>query len=216
MGSDPTACDSGRVVIAMSTKIYEAYRTKLGVDIWSMIPQLRKKATEGAAECLRVLYEDVAKEADTSSERYQKTFASSNDERLARLTVAQEVIIREYKAQAASDIRSSFNLDVSLAIRHHEGRFYIIPHVDMSMRNALEFLKHNKKLEACPYWNNTDKPKNVTEKQWKTRGETWRAMFENWQDVLVLHVVDVGSFYMTDIGHRMMRERMAEMKAEAL
>ena len=199
----------------MSTKIYEAYRTKPGVDIWTMAPSLRKKAEAGAKECLRVLYEEVAKEVDTTTERYQKAMASSKDERLARLTVAQDVIRREYKAQAASDLRNSFNLDVSLAIRHHEGRFYIIPHVDMSMRNALEFLKHNKKLEAYPYWNNTDKPKHVTEKQWKLRGDTWRAMFENWQDVLVLHVVDVGSFYMTDIGHQIMRERMAEMKAAA-
>jgi hypothetical protein len=29
-------------------------------------------------------------------------------------------------------------------------------------------------------------------------------------------VVDVGSFYMTDIGWPMIRERIAEMKAEAL
>jgi hypothetical protein len=200
----------------MSTKIYEAYRTKLGVDIGSMVPHLRKKAEAGAKECLRILYEEVAKDVDTTTERFQKILASSKDDRLARLTIAQEVIGREYKAQAASDIRSSFNLDVSLAIRHHEGRFYIIPHVDTSMRNALEFLKHKKKLEAYPYWNNTDKPKNVTEKQWKLRGDTWRAMFENWQDVLVLHVVDVGSFYMTDIGWPMIRERIAEMKAEAL
>ncbi len=199
----------------MSTKIYEAYRTKLGGDSWTMIPKLRKKAEAGAKECLRILYEEVAKDVDTSSERYQKALASSKDERLARLTVAQEIIPREYKAQAASDIRSSFNLDVSLAIRQHEGRCYIIPHVDTSIRNALEFLKHNKKLDAYPYWNNTDKPKHVTEKQWNIRGETWRAMFANWQDVLVLHVVDVGSFYMNDIGWTMMRERMAEMRANA-
>ena len=199
----------------MSTKIYEAYRTKVGVDIWSILPSLRAQAEAGAKTCLRALYEVVTADVDTTTERYQKALTSSKDDRLARLTVAADVIGREYKAQASSSLRNPFNLDVALAIRHHEGRSYIIPHTDYTMSKALVFLGEHPALEEYAYWNSTDRDDDVSEEEWNKRGSTWDAMATNWQDVLTLHVVEPAMFYMVDAGMDMMRERMAEMKAAA-
>lgn len=196
----------------MSTKIYEAYRAKPETDIWSLVRDIRMRAQAPINQCLRNLYEAIAVDVDTSTERYSKALAHAKDERLARLTVAQDIITREYKAQAGSAQRNLFHLDVSVAIRGYEGRLYLIPHYDYTMSGALAFLAEMPQLDGYAYWNNTDRDEDVSEAEWDERRRTWNAIDRIWQDVLVLQLVESMSFYMKDPGDALIRERMMEMK----
>ena len=198
----------------MSTKIYEAYRTMPGVNVWRLLADSRKNAQAPICARLHTLYSCVAADdVETTSDPYIKALArASNDDQCARLIVAQAIIRRAYKEQASSDLRNPYNLDVSLAIREHRGQHYMIPNADGPMRGALDFLANDKRIERYAYWNNSDRPRTVSGIEWYARKRNWSALMRKWQDVVVLNLVTPDSFYLVDIGDALISARRTAAK----
>lgn len=199
----------------MSTKVYVAYRLKQSKDIWPFVRDTRRRGEENVKKVLRVLHTTFSENVDTASKGYANAlkFSDGNEAR-ARLKVASEAIREGYRAQLGRMERSIFDFDVSVAIREHKGRMYLIPHCDMMMRDALKFLARDRRLENFAYWNNTDQPKRISRREWDARGEIWDALdASGWGDYVTIIVCDWSKFYMLDPWLDMTREMIRKEKA---
>jgi len=94
--------------------------------------------------------------------------------------------------------RNLWALDTSITIRKYRSRYYLIPYCERSslVGGCLEFLDKDDRLEEFGYWNNTDKPAEVTTSQWAWRGKVWTALtdHERWKDFLCVDVVSYFGF----------------------
>jgi hypothetical protein len=205
----------------MSTKIYVAYRLKDSRHLWPFVRDTRRRGEENVKKELVKLYKTMLDGVDTKSEAYQKTLAVYNgDEEIARLRIVGNAIREMYRAQLGKLERDTFNFDVCVAIREHADRLYVIPHCDSLMCKALDFLKRDKRLEDYAYWNNTDRPSHISQRQWDQRGRIWDAIDSaGWGDHLVIPICDWSNFYMLDpyldIVKGIYKRRGREKKASA-
>lgn len=117
----------------------------------------------------------------------------------------------KYRDQKPSD-RDLFNLDVTMALVKHKGRFYLRGFGDHCalFGNPLDCLKTMPELAEKEYWNGSDSQLEVmTYRQWKRRGKLWGDIYrESWNvtrmDVDLCHR---DTFYRICPGRDMM-ERM--------
>ena len=190
----------------MSTKIYTAYRLKKSEDFWPFLRETRLKGVENVRKVLTKLYNGLLMEVDTKSEAYQKSLDILKDEQLARGMIVERLICDNYRRQANNAERDPFDFDVSIAVREHEGRLYLIPRCDMLMRRVLDFLKRDPRLEDFSYWNNSDRPEGIAQKEWDQRGEIWDALDrcrtspgvlykDGWSDYVLIEICTVQSFW---------------------
>lgn len=180
----------------MSTKIYTAYRTRPGVELFELVRDLRQHGARSVHESLKVFYKEVASAASPTQPLLRAAMRlRPDDEPTARVMVADRIITRAYRLQLGSHHRSMWNLDVSIAIRRYADRYYLIPHCDGLMRESLAFLAEHPLLEDFAYWNSSDKPKEIDEESWEERRAIWHAMFPNWQDVLALDLCSWPMFW---------------------
>lgn len=191
----------------MSTKIYTAYQAKGNVDIWKLLRDIRKKAEEQTSLALKGFYTQIAGAVLPTNETYVKYLEiwkkeTPHAESVARVIAARNVCADKYRAQSKSPHRNPFDFDVSITVRELDGRFYLVPHCDMMMRSVLDFLKVEPGLRDFAYWNNTDKPDEVSERSWAERERTWRRLLANARagDVVRLDVCTVDSLYRIDPG----------------
>lgn len=181
----------------MSTKIYIAYRTKPGVDLWKLVEDLHVRGREEATKALKEVYETV--EVEEQSIEYQKNLALyDNNHRRARLSIAHGIILTKYAETKGQHARSVFDFDVAIAIRKYENRFYLIPYCDMCMKSCLDFLAEHPMLEPYGYWNSTDCPEAISAKEWTQRGRIWDAIIEKWDEKLILDIVSYDGFFRID------------------
>ncbi len=104
---------------------------------------------------------------------------------------------QKYGAQLASRARSTWNLDVSVSVRELDGACYLIPHCDRVslVGGSLDFLAEFTGLEAYGYWNNADKPDDVSDHEWDQRRDVWGRMLDRWSEYVSLDIVTFGSFH---------------------
>jgi hypothetical protein len=104
---------------------------------------------------------------------------------------------RKYGAQLSKAERNAWNLEVSVSISELDGRFYLIPHCDRAslVRGALDFLGELPDLEHYGYWDNVDKPDEVSETEWAERREAWGQMLDRGPEHLVLSIVSFDGFH---------------------
>lgn len=157
----------------MSTKIYTAYRLKDSNDFWPFLRDVRRTAIENIRKVLLELFETLLPEVDSASEAYQKALETFKTEDRARAYLVERLITDQYRLQASSSQRDYYDFDVSIAVREHEGRLYLVPYCDMQMRGVLDFLKDDPRLEDFAYWNNSDQPKEVSRAEWDERQKIW-------------------------------------------
>jgi hypothetical protein len=184
----------------VSTKIYVAYRLKKRVKLWAWVRKTRTRAVLEVRKELRNLYKMLVEHVDVTSERYKKALDfTKDDEYQARLEVAHENLVKEYRGQVGKAERDLFDFDVSLTLREHRGRVYVIPHCDMLLGKVLDFLKEDEDLEDYAYWDNTDMPEGMRRKEWKARGLKWRAIDKaGWGQHLIVSIVEPSGFYLID------------------
>lgn len=186
----------------MSTRIAPAFRTKRrDLDLFTLVRDLRVKGEASARAAVRQLYEKMLDGVDEKSIAYAKAFSVYRDDAMTRIAVVHQAIGESYKRQLGSMERNSFDLDVTIAIREHDGRYYLRPHCDMHMREALDFLREDKRLEDYSYWNNTDPPKGISWRSWEARSRTWKAIGaggSEWRDSLLLQVCSHDVFFYID------------------
>lgn len=84
-------------------------------------------------------------------------------------------------------------LDTSIALRKYGDRFYLIPYCDSRcyLSGVLDFLQKEDRLEDFAYWNNTDKPEEISESEWDERSRVWNDLTDHdrWYEFVALDVV---------------------------
>lgn len=194
----------------MSTKIYEAYRLKKNVSLFNFVRDARALGEAAVKGVFRKIYTELAETAvNTDSDEYKKALESyDGNETLARYSMAHELVRKGYKAQLGDPFRNFFNFDVSIVFREYQNRFYLIPIGDGRMRESLDFLKKHPNLEDFAYWNNTDRPDNVSAQAWRRRAKVWNEMDRiDWRASLVLHLCDWDGFYSVDPYYDMLERK---------
>lgn len=194
----------------MSTKIWEAYRLKSGYDLWAVLHEIRVKAERRARKKLTELYDALVQDFKKKENRVEVANFIYKDKKFARKAAeekdwgylhAHDFVLRKYREQRAKSERNPFDLDVALAIRHKDGRFYMIPYPGSGfLGGTLRFLAHHEALEDFHYQNQTDKPNHISTRAWAHRARVWNWLLddERWDDKLVLDVVTADGFNRVD------------------
>jgi len=188
----------------MSTKIYRAYVINDGVGLWDFVHCLRIEATKRIRAKLKEIYMSWDMNKAREQQEFQDILSqyedNKNRDQIALVEYAERVLIREYKKQSSSHVRNIFDMDVSVAFRQHNGRIYLIPYCDMMMRDVLDFLDDSEKVSDFAYWNNTDRPEEITDEEWDHRRDIWNELLDEekeW-DMLVIELLCPGNFYRID------------------
>jgi hypothetical protein len=183
----------------MSTKVYTAYRLKKSSDLWSFVRSANATAMKNVQERIREIHSDLMKTAPSESVDFGDLVERYQDEGKARSRIASDALLKGYGEQLSSSHRNDFDFNVSIAIWEHKKGLYIRPFCDMRMRDVLDFLKRDRRLQDFSFWDNTDRPKRITEKQWKARGRVWDAIDEDRTNgntnCLVLDICSWTNFY---------------------
>lgn len=198
----------------MSVKIYTAYCMKKPSQLWPFVRDTQRRGEQEVKKVLREMYENFSAGVLTDSEEYQRLTNTGWSDESARLRMAHDAITNGYRDQRTSSYRNPFNFDVSVVIREYKGRLYLIPLCDWMMRDVLDFLKEDPRLEDYSYWDNTDPPEEISRRAWKQRGKTWWEMDKGpqWRENLVITICDYPSFYLIDPYLDIQRERAAARK----
>jgi len=161
----------------MSTKIYTAYRTKPGIDLWALVRELRLEAEKRAKAALWTLY-------PTLDERPGAAFHKMRC---------------EYEKQLTQATRNEWDLSVSIAIWRSGSRYLLIPFAGSGhLAHALDFMKKRTDLEDYSYWNSSDRPADVTAQAWEARKRAWNRILDadsGWDDHLSLSIVSYDGFH---------------------
>jgi len=188
----------------MSTKIYTAYRMKDSKDFWTFLRDVRREGVRKVQEVLRQFYHDALEDVNTEGEEYKQFLAKKIGPEDAKRYVVERLIKSGYQAQLGKLDRNIFDFDVSIAVREHEGRLYLVPYCDSLMRHALDFLAEDPRLEDFSYYNNADKPEGISQEEWDQRGAIWDVMDQlgekdlyksTWDDYVVIEICSYGVFW---------------------
>lgn len=105
---------------------------------------------------------------------------------------------KRYAEQLQSQSRNPWYLDTSVTFRRYVGAYYLIPYCDRvsHVSGCLDFLETLPDVEDYAYWNHTDRPNHVSEKDWDERSATWYHMLDHdrWGHFLTLEVVSYPGF----------------------
>ena len=180
----------------MSTKIFDAYRTKLGVDLWQLIAKIRPQAEKNVTRLVQRVYCQLEPGVDTNSPDYAKQLKIYGNEFVARAAGVRDFILKAYKQQLGSGLRNSFNYDVCVAIRKLGRRYYLRCHFDYPLDGVLDFLKELPELEEYEYRNSSDAQlEDMSVRAWRARGRTWDRVEKNWHNFLILPICDYDSYF---------------------
>lgn len=182
----------------MSTKIYDAYRVKPGVDIWQLVAEIRTRAEAIARAGLRDFYiracvadrrppdEEGAEKPDRlrAWADYIRNALVEKKRRLAdestklSLVDVADFVYQEYRAQLTSYERNSFNLDANFVVYEHEGLFYLRLYSDRCsiLGDVLDFVPDMPELEDYHYQNQSDWPDGMTAPEWDERRRVWEGI----------------------------------------
>lgn len=174
----------------MSTKVYNAYRLKENVDLWDFLHDVRVQAVSIIQTKLREFY-DLIKEHPEYLEITEEnpTYCDISD-----------AVRDKYGEQLSRLERNPYNLDVSLSVRRFENRYYIRAFSDKIaiFGDPLTFLRDDERLENYEYWNNTDRPEDVSDEDWKERERCWNELDKKRFDSLILDIVAYHNFHQVD------------------
>jgi len=120
-------------------------------------------------------------------------------------------MMKRYGEQLTELRRHEWSLDTTVTMRRFRNRFYLIPYCDSAclLGHILDFMATDERLEEFGYWNNTDRPKEVTPSQWAWRSTVWTALTEHdrWPEFVAVDVVSwAGWSYVSPMMH-VARER---------
>lgn len=187
----------------MSIKAYGWYKIKRKGDFWPLVEWIEHKGKQKVAATLREvalkLAPGVGLDSEPFKEALRKVWDTDNlteQQRidLARLDVIFKMMREGYKESTTSPYRDLFNFDVWVRFLHHRGRVYVNAHADMWMEKAVEFVGFDRRLEDVSYWNNTDRPKDVTERTWRKRKKIWESLGDTMSPMVTVSLCDWSSF----------------------
>ena len=197
----------------MSTKIYTAYRTKPGVDVWKLFIDIKMRGRKEVAKVLRGLYDNLLR--DGKNPKVAKEHRAKGEP--ITPFICSQFVRKLYRDSLGDFRRHPFCFDASVSIRKKGRHYYLIPYCDMLVRNVLDFLKKDDRLEDYAYWNNTDQPDHLTRAQWNQRARMWDPMLEHerWPEFLTVDIMDFDSFTFVEPSLEMMKEKKYRKNKEA-
>ena len=131
----------------------------------------------------------------TSSNQYLKDSVKSYEDWKVNLDRNKvfKILRHAYEASVATERDTLFCVDCSVNAWIEEDssdgfNAYVIPYGE---RWIWDDFKLPKGVKDYSYWDNTDKPENVKQKDWEIRGKTWDkiCLNNNWNDKRLTHVI---------------------------
>jgi len=84
-------------------------------------------------------------------------------------------------------------IDTSITMRVYRGKYYLIPYFDRRchLSGLLDFMADDERLEEFGYWNNTDKPDEVSTQKWAWRRTVWNDLtkHERWKEYVSVDII---------------------------
>ena len=194
----------------MSTKIYTAWRVPIGRfnEFLNLIhnymhneakKQLKQLMGAILPAKIEELMEKIYHEKGWSKEKTYPQFKEvRNWDEYIRFRYAIELC---YKASKGKERDPFFDLDCSLNVWLNGRKAYIIPYGEGSKYAGFQIPDF---AEDYEYWDNSDRPDEVSQRQWRSRADKWENVcFVDWNKNRLLHEVvnvkeDMGLYPLAD------------------
>jgi hypothetical protein len=145
-------------------------------------PELKKKNGAVMAVTHQKILTDIGREED----------AKGNGVKAGAFDIDRWIHLN-YGQQLTNLQRNPWALDVTITLRRYRTRYYIIPYCDTAcaVTGSLDFLATDERLEEFGYWDNSDKPDEVTDHEWAWRSTVWNDLTkpELWGQFVAVDVV---------------------------
>lgn len=164
----------------MSVKIYYAFRTPATAFSSVFLPAFREYCLDRVAKYVRGQAGNKSPEA------------------------VREVFMRAKQA-SQSPQRSEHDIDCSMNVWFHGRHAYVMPFGEAWIHEGFTCGG----VEDYAYWNNTDRPDDVTARAWAARSKTWEAVcLDNWDRSRLVHTIvdvvkDIG---VTEVARRIVKK----------
>lgn len=156
----------------MSTKIINGFRFQSRdlVEIHDLVAAWRKTLASRHRADLAELIADMCVDIIDGNAMEPMRFAGKSpyDEARSEIRTRQKEIL----GSGSRDPQVDFDFEVS--ILPHEGSVYGM--VFSERQKWIDLWMDQDGLEDYSYWNNTDRPDDVTDAEWECRGKTWDAI----------------------------------------
>ena len=172
----------------MSTKVYEAYRfpkDKLNDFVEfideTILPELLDYGFYIFSSIKNKTINEILEKKDMQDLEVSD---------LSKREIAFEHLIQK---GIRSNFRNMYDLIVSYNFWIKGDYVYTIPY---NMQNVCPNIEYPDYVEEYSYWNNTDRPKDISEEEWEKRGRLWDYINSSWDKNRLEHKI------MTDSGDR--------------
>lgn len=156
----------------MSTKIYTGTRVHLSTcaELFAFLQEFRAKAE---AEFNRAGMDLLANSLASHLDRVAVGLCEQDECPLS--TVFFKLLERWKKMLANRHRDPAIDLQCEIALGFHDGMIYAIPLAEH--RPYLDIWQKMKGVEPYPYWNNTERPDDMSSEEWGRRASEWNAVF---------------------------------------
>ncbi len=160
---------------SMSTKLHHGYRLAVGVDPFDFIATVRAHIdpVRDRADA-RILAERAVAIIDKAAVHGLVTHAGDDLASLMKTPLTAAYVAYEYEQAKLRDIDRRHDpnrFELSFGRDPQTGRFGVLRFADeATLIDAFDAIPE---VEEYGYWNNTDRPDDVTEDQWDQRREFW-------------------------------------------
>lgn len=166
----------------MSTSIHNVYRVNLPKGtFWDEMFKIKKIAIQNVRKSLEKAHREVMSDVDITSPRYKELSGQGHDDNMCRLLIAHSIIRSGIQKFSNSDLRNSYDVDVSIVIYINKSRHYIGLYCDSvsMLRGCLDFVKDLDFVEDYHYQNSGDRPDNVSARDWSNRKKVWSSFMDD-------------------------------------
>jgi len=172
----------------MSMKVYNGFKyVGPKKEFWSYIETLRSKAQVNVARNVVALVQS----------KLEKAWSRE----MATPFKVWDGIYSKVKDQANQFSRDNYDPACSFTVFPYKGGFYLRAYSDRVSditRDALGFFESEEYLTDYHYQNQSDKPEEISARDWNTRKKVWSALYENNSAAgygLNVHVSSFETFY---------------------
>jgi len=169
----------------MSTKIYFAWRCKDNC-FDRFLQSIREHCFAIARKKLNQLSNHVSQQVVVDEYVKDKKctlngFIRTHGRRIRLYHAIYDVTLESYSSR-----RSDFCIDLALNVFYYNKYFYVVPVGESYMFAGLKLVDG---VENYEYYNNTDKPRNISTRQWAKRASIWDELIRNWDAFRMVHTI---------------------------
>lgn len=161
--------------------IHSAYRIKKGMDVWSILTDIKIKGMGLVREELVTLYQGW-QEDEAVMESIKTTVLDSGADSMVLTTEMKYLLCSMYAQkqyhQALEMKTRQMNLSVYIQVRKLGQRYYLIPECGGVLSKSLDFLEKDRRLEEYAYWDSTETPENISPQAWAGRRKVWLQLLD--------------------------------------